>query len=937
MGDPHKSHKRQKSSSLNLNYYFPPPKELPHASQHTPSPTHASSPPAEHFLSEPFADPFGHPHAIGAYAFPSGATPTRLAQSDQLVHPLPAFQPYQYAYPDALQFGRPAMAQPQTHALATRSAYRGSPERQSGDGPGPGRPGPGGPAEIDFAKTDFYNSASPVRSRRPPQHAKNNLSISLHFNLFHLKEEYEPSVRLQPNPPPEAYQTLLPAANVYNYAPGGPVAPAALGKSILALLVQFPSIDGQNINSFLLQIIHRIMNQLPLDDFYNILYNSDETLPAVPPAVPLLLRIDRTEYVLPAVTASSSHTVLLVLGVFKDPALLTDYLPNFDTLRVKLSSVNYHELLRTFLAIKVLLDILVQLEDPALELDHTLPRLSIYKTYYIICQKLINTYPSASNTVGEQQKIILGQLKLGKLIKLVYPNLKIKRLGSRGESKYNYLGVMWNNHVVSDEIRQLCEKHELGALGDYYTLKKARKAKRKASGQHPAAAVTTDAAAEAPPEPTGGGGAPLPPPRRPASSLFAPQLSFTTPFLKFPTFADFLLVLAPPQESWFDSIAKEQFAVVDCLGGSLANAVGGLLEELTAPADGAPDSLFLARFSSGITSHYAALAARSAHHVANLDLRIYTAMILELVPHLLLLSRAPVAGYSSHSAFLQTLRSSLIYFVDNYADTLGGLEHTFGATHATIFCVMLKKLINVNDLLITFIKLIMHEEGFGSTRSSMKLDIQNYLISPSPSLLFENNEIRFNFKEDIVQNDLIFSLLGYNYNPLDSGAVAAAPQPPPPPPQGTATGQDTERAGGSVVSMKFVREEATLSEQFFKVDLVDFLSAKHDDDVAPAQTGWTNLLTPQEAETLRALIRLMHEGLLSTHFKSRYPILVYHNFISCILNDLLKHIYSKQQVQLQLQLQSSFGNWWVFNSFVEEYVGLMGEIVGLHHTIQQYH
>ena len=936
MGDPHKSHKRQKSSSLNLNYYFPPPKESPHAFRHTPSPTHASSPPAEHFLSEPFADPFGHPHVIGAYAFPSGPTPTRLAQSDQLVHPLPAFQPYLYAYPYALQFERPAMAQPHNQALATRPAPGGSPQRQSGDGAGPGRPGPEGPADFDFPKVDFCYPASPVRSRRPPQHAKNNLSISLHFNLFHLKEEYEPSVRSQPNPPPEAYLALLPAANVYNYAPGGPVAPAALGKSILALLVQFPSIDGQNINSFLLQIIHRIMNQLPLDDFYNILYNTDETLPAVPPAVPLLLRIDRTEYVLPAVTASSSHTVLLVLGVFKDPALLTNYLPNFDTLQIKLSSVNYHELLRTFLAIKVLLDILVQLEDPALELDHTLPRLSIYKTYYIICQKLINAYPSASNTVGEQQKIILGQLKLGKLIKLVYPNLKIKRLGSRGESKYNYLGVEWNNYVVSDEIRQLCKKHELEALGDYFTLKKARKAKRKASGQHPAAPV---AAAKALPEVAGGSGAPLPLPLRPASSVFAPQLSFTTPFLKFPTFADFLLVLTPPQESWFDSIAKEQCAVVDCLGGSLANAVGSLLEGLSAAGDGAPDSLLLARFSSGIASHYAALAARSLHHVANLDLRIYTATILEFLPHLLLLSRAPITGYASHSAFLQTLRSSLIYFVDNYADTLGGLEHTFGATHAIIFCVMLKKMINVNDLLITFVKLIMREGGFGSTRSSMKLDIQNYLISPSPLLLFENNEIRFNFKEDIVQNDLIFSLLGYNYNPIDSGAaMATAPLAPPShPPQGTLTGLDTERAGGSVVSMKFVREEATLIEQFFKVDLVDFLSTEHEGAAEPPQTGWTNLLTPQEAETLRALIRLMHEGLLSTHFKSRYPILVYHNFISCILNDLLKHIYSKQQVQLQLQLQSSFGNWWVFNSFVEEYVGLMGEIVGLHHTIQPYH
>ena len=89
---------------------------------------------------------------------------------------------------------------------------------------------------------------------------------------------------------------------------------------------------------------------------------------------------------------------------------------------------------------------------------------------------------------------------------------------------------------------------------------------------------------------------------------------------------------------------------------------------------------------------------------------------------------------------------------------------------------------------------------------------------------------------------------------------------------------------------------------------------------------------------------------------------MYNNCISYILNDILKHIFLKQQQQ-QLQssssqlhdtqpltqqdtaqgigssssnannTNSSFGNWWVFNSFIQEYMSLIGELVGLHDNL----
>lgn len=1073
----HKSHKRQKSSALNINYYFPPPPQpginpptalkhdsdshlnIPHS-----SPTHHHYPSSpDHFQQQPIV-PASHQQTpiqdfnSHAYTYPQSEPPyttapplipipltanltqsVALDQQSQSLQSSPTFNQYpqQFIYPsvDYQQTTLPGVVSGVVPSAASGSMSSG-------------------PSDFAFPKPMaqpdlYYQSPSKVLpARQRIQHNKNNLSISSHFNLFNLKEEFEPTVRSLeqvsqrhsttslPNPlhshshshsHSAGSMELLPAANIYTSTTSASESVSASASStianknnlIQALLVQLPSIDGQNINYFLLDVLHKISNQLPLDEFYNILYNSDDGSDGKKESSRSYEKIDQTQFPSPSIPEASSYTVALVLSVFKNPISLNNFIPNIDTSLIKLTSVNYHELLRTFLAIKILSDLLVQLPGSTVELEHTIPRLSIYKTYYIICQKLITNYPSSSNSVSEQQKIILGQSKLGKLIKLVYPNLKIKRLGSRGESKYNYLGVVWNDKIIHQDIKDLCENNELSDLNTYFILRKNRmkSSKRKASGQlqstlplhdisvhqqHPHVQdqqsqdqlfqqLQHDMIVGGSSELHLGSGTDLPHgllehglglslgtqirdsstnKRIPSSGLggnhsgipgnssintdnysFAPQLSFTNPFLKFPTFDDFSLAPDLNQESWFDSISKEQSIIVDGIINNNENILD-LVENIfifDLVEQDENNNTLLTNFMDKIINPYFATVLSKPDNYHNLDLRVYLIVIIKLLPYLLLLTVTPVKGFENHSSFLQTLRSNLIQFVNNYTDSLVGLESIFPHTNATIFCIILKKLINVNDLLITFIKLIMKEEGFSSTRNSMKSDIQNYLISPSPSLSFENNEIRFNFKEDIVQNDLIFSLMGYNYNPVvselllqqhqqfqqqipDFGISSQS--------QGVGSVSASQGASqdkpSSVVSMKFVREEASLIEQFFKVDLVGFLSAKNSiqySQLLPDDPAWTNLLSNQEFDTLVSLIKLMHESLLSTHFKSRYPILVYHNFISQILNDLLKHIYSKQQVQLQHQMQSSFGNWWVFNSFVEEYIGLMGEIVGLFQTI----
>ncbi|GEQ67631.1 hypothetical protein JCM33374_g1296 [Metschnikowia sp. JCM 33374] len=120
---------------------------------------------------------------------------------------------------------------------------------------------------------------------------------------------------------------------------------------------------------------------------------------------------------------------------------------------LKKPGVVLHEALRIMLAIKILFASLIPVEY-----DHSgdsrVERSSVYKVYYMICQTLIKRYPSRSN-YSDIQTLLLGQSVLGKITKLIYPNLISKRLGRRGQSKYNYIGITWNRDTVDVEILKL--------------------------------------------------------------------------------------------------------------------------------------------------------------------------------------------------------------------------------------------------------------------------------------------------------------------------------------------------------------------------------------------------------------------------------------------------------------------------------------------------
>ena len=771
--------------------------------------------------------------------------------------------------------------------------------------------------KIDYSPPPQLSPSAKIVAPPSKNHQKNNLSISSHFNLFNLSED---TAKQSPTKPTK--DTI-----------------------VNELLVNLITVDGSNINNYLLEILSKLNTPFPVDDFYNLLYNSDKLHSLL--QIHYQHKIDRTTN---SGNAQLVEIINQLLNIFKNPDLLADYFMNINIEDNKLTNINYHELLRTFLAIKILFDIMIQLplnsnEEPQ---NYTIPRLSIYKTYYIICQKLIMTYPSSSNTTNEQQKLILGQSKLGKLIKLVYPNLLIKRLGSRGESKYNYLGVVWNENIINDEIKNLCEKNELVDLNNIFqgekkllksnplvTPKKGHRksfSKPKIRLEKQSNSEIHQSAREYHPE---------------DDTITSPTLSFIKPFLKYPSDDNFTVL--NDEENWFNDIRVRIYSTHPSISKDSIHEVFLNNDSLKSP--------------SSLLSHFMAqlVTPLDSESSENTDLSLYLIILLEVLPFLLLIKS------SANIDFLKNLRINLLYLINNLNTELRKLNFPrFNINNSTVFLILLKKLINLNDLLITFIKLIIKDD----TKSVMSVDIESFLRvnSPSNSLKYKEDhdddsffmnlnsniatdslgEMSFSFKNDILSNDLVYTLIGYNFDPELNSELKSS------------------------LSMNFINQEINIIDEFFKKDLLSFLndteydtdssngsdqpdegelSSSHDlrglhgdlrgisqNTEADTQTGKEALLSAKERSKLISLISLIDKRLLSTHFKSKYPILIYNNFINFVLNDILKYIFLKQQ-QLQLQniqgnidadvSQNSFGNWWVFNSFIQEYMSLMGEIVGL--------
>ncbi|KAG7665191.1 uncharacterized protein J8A68_001247 [[Candida] subhashii] len=781
---------------------------------------------------------------------------------------------------------------------------------------------PSGSASANALALKQHHHQQQQQQQQQQQHSKNNLSISSHFNLVSL---HSPHPSISATIPEESLKKPIQLST--GSTPN-------LGKDsstiINDLLVNLTTVDGSSINNYLLSILYKLNMPLPIDDFYNCLYNHDR--------LRSLLDINYQEKLDKTLVSTSNielsiNSINQILNIFKTPSILSEYFPDLDEEENKLMNINYHELLRTFLAIKILYDILIQLplsaqEDPQ---NYTIPRLSIYKTYFIICQKLICNYPSNSNTLNEQQKLILGQSKLGKLIKLVYPNLLIKRLGSRGESKYNYLGVVWNENIINDNIKKLCDENELNDLNDLFSSENLRHSNisrrgshRRTSSKHKSISDDTSLLQPTIQSMTAAARQPthippsLPPPpiTRFENPVIPPRLSFVTPFLKFPPVEEFTIL---NKENWFNQILYSTYAKYPIFNQGLIQQIFLSNENLLT------NSSLLSNFFDSL------IKPLLNQDIPNLDTCLYLVVILEIMPVLLLIDSDVDIN------LLKNLRLNLVFLINNFNSELKKLNtDKFPLSNSTIFVIMIKKVINLSDLLITFIKLL------NNKKSMMAQDIENFFkpttraiqqqqlkheqsagLDSSEQEGFFNfgnfQDFSFSFRNDILSNDLVYSLIGYNYDPVTNKQLTGS------------------------IPMTYINEEINFLDEFFRVDLLTFLnSSAPQSPVESEESKEGPVLSETELSRLVQLFKLIHEKLLDSVYKTKYPIMVYNNYITYILNDILKYIFLKQQQQSQSSHMSeesngnnnsSFGNWWVFNSFVQEYMSLLGEVVGLHDSV----
>lgn len=1017
-----RSHKRQKSSLLNISYYFPENQQPnPSASAATSGGSTASGsapPPPSHkqiddniydneynldynFPPNPGQPPHSsHSSLLGPPShMPPVAPPSGGASNTQYRHS-PLKRPSSVVgLPESNAYSEPSNPITQPSSTSSSLFYPSHIQNPIYNASEP--PYPSFNPNTSLTESTYYQSFNYPRIPSNPssqsmydkqsiKHAKNNLSISSHFNLFNINDPNSSSglgsastsssfnTSLASAQPPTASPILIPDSKKFSSTfPNLPIPTQQSTNNIINdLIVNLVSVDGSNINNYLLTIIYKLNFPIPVDDFYNLLYNNGKS-----PFFNLNKKIDKT-VINTSIPNSSVDIINQLLNVFKNPNLMGNFFPSLIDKENKLMNINYHELLRTFLAIKILFDILIQLpmNSPDEPQNFTIPRLSIYKTYYIICQKLILQYPSSSNSTNEQQKLILGQSKLGKLIKLVYPNLLIKRLGSRGESKYNYLGVVWNENIIHDDIKELCDQNEIHDLNEFFNVRRKQQQQQQLLQfqyqQNPQQSQILQQyhlpqLQAVPQSITQQYFGHKQHKRRPSKnirqfeesdskqeSIVSPELSYIHPSSKFPTADDFTILAISSGEnhssnSWFDNVKMNCYSKLQNynINYSVISTIflnnDNLLQK---------DSLLKNIITNIVQPIISFPVNEDIDQDQNIDLNLYAIIIIELLPYLLLLRS------STETNFLKNLRLNLLYLISNLNSEVSNIENNniFTIKNSTVFLMVVKKLINLNDLLITFIKLIIKEDSI--SKSAMATDIENFFVdstedikrpydnsrnsSISDDILGRSSSISsssatltsgrlddeyqdsfgLNFKS-ILSNDLIYSLIGYNFDPTLNDELKSS------------------------ISMSFVNQEINIIDNFFKNDLLAFLTEETDSN-STASLGSEDshkeeslILSEKEARKLNSLINLIDTKLLSEKFKTKYPILIYNSYINFILNDLLKYIFLKQQQQqqqlqqLQQQLQlsqaatqpnkNSFGNWWVFHSFILEYLSLLGEIVGL--------
>lgn len=216
----------------------------------------------------------------------------------------------------------------------------------------------------------------------------------------------------------------------------------------LQMIPLINSINPRNYSELIVQTLRVCLHQVPLDDFYNLVFNSGT------PDQVLAFPFDgeRVEKCRDRKFKKEGLTLCYyVLETFRLPfigagSFAVDRVHNMHLFNIKL-----HEVQRVFLAVKIMFDSVIGTEVSLKNLA-SIPRPLVKDAYSIICEKLFKKYSTKSNNPPTLDGLVVGLSHLGRIAKLVYPNLTTRRFGRRGESQYHYIGITWNKAIVDDEL-----------------------------------------------------------------------------------------------------------------------------------------------------------------------------------------------------------------------------------------------------------------------------------------------------------------------------------------------------------------------------------------------------------------------------------------------------------------------------------------------------
>lgn len=223
-------------------------------------------------------------------------------------------------------------------------------------------------------------------------------------------------------------------------------------QNFLQFVPSFNQTNAKTLPDLVVKVLRVCLPHIPLDDFFKSLFNFS-TLMGVERSPTHENKIDGAQVT--ELTPESLDLCCLVLETFRNPNFARSPFNKILVSNPLLLSMNFDEVIRTFLAIKVIFDT-IRIAETNLS-DFHIPRISVYKAYYIVCKRLMHNYSTSKEGPETQKNLILTHPQFGKLMKFAFPNLTAKRLGKRNQSTFHYVGIIWNNLVIRDDIKLLLE------------------------------------------------------------------------------------------------------------------------------------------------------------------------------------------------------------------------------------------------------------------------------------------------------------------------------------------------------------------------------------------------------------------------------------------------------------------------------------------------